>query len=209
MAKLTPTKAVQTAKSSPTKTAPKSSPTRVAKPTSNQTTKVTQAVSRGQMQGAATSTPKKMERSNFLFSKSFVDKAMTWKYKNFDSLRQKIHKTLAKDPKFLASKHATPNNLKRMEKGKAPLAPKNERLGKRVAMEVEHGHERQDGVNEMRVDNTRLVSPLKHKMKIMRKYHQAAGTEMPKDLRDPVKYKKPKVQEPYTPQKLSKPLKLK
>ena len=169
------------AKSPSVSSAPKSAP---AKTVTKSKPSVSNAVSRGQMQGAATSSPKKLERSNFLFSKSFVDKASTWKNKTFGSVRNKIHKALAKDPDVLKSKHATPQNLKRMNAGKAPLAPKGERLGKRKAMELDHKWERQDGAKVNRVDNLRLVSPLKHKMKMMRKFHQAAGTEMPKDLRN-------------------------
>lgn len=175
------------AKSHSVSSAPKSAPAKqvAAKPSVTKSKpSVSNAVSRGQMQGAATSSPKKLERSNFLFSKSFVDKASTWKNKTFGSVRSRIHKALAKDPDFLKSKHATPENLKRMNAGKAPLAPKGERLGKRKAMELDHKWERQDGAKVNRVDNLRLVSPLKHKMKMMRKFHQAAGTEMPKDLRN-------------------------
>lgn len=137
------------------------------------------------MQGSATSSqsPKKIPRSNVLFSKSIVDKAMSWAHKTFGTTRRKIHKALAEDPAFLKTKHATPENLKRMKTGKAPIAPKEQWLGKRRTMELDHKWERRDGVKENRVDNLRLVGPLAHKMKMMRKFHEAAGTEMPKDLK--------------------------
>ncbi|MEP4339725.1 MAG: hypothetical protein ABJ360_25650, partial [Roseobacter sp.] len=136
-----------------------------------------------QMQGAATSGPKKLEQSNVLFSNSLAKKAQNWTQKTWGATRRKVHKALTKDPAFLKTKHATPENLKRMNAGKAPLAPKNEQLGKRKVMELDHKWERQDGANPTRVDNLRLVSPLKHKMKIMRKFHQAAETPMPKELK--------------------------
>ncbi|WP_435206140.1 hypothetical protein [Tateyamaria sp. 1078] len=208
MSKSSSTKVTAARAKAPSRTAAKPAATRASKPATAQSTKVNQAIGRGQMQGAATAAPKKLERSNFLFSKSFVDKAMTWKNKTFGSLRPKLHKNLAQDPKFLASKHATPENLKRMKVGKAPLAPKKEQLGKRKTMELEHGWERRQGVDEMKVDNLRLVSPLKHKMKAMRKFHEAAGTKMPKNLRDPIKYKEPSVKQASAAQKLKKPLKL-
>jgi hypothetical protein len=208
MSKLSATKITGASKKASPSTRAKAVAKPASKPASTQSTKVNQAVSRGQMQGTATSTPKIYERSNFLFSKSFVDKAMTWKNKTFGSMRQKIHKTLAKDPKFLASRHATKENTTRMKAGKAPLAPPKERLGKRKAMELEHGWERRQGVNQMRPDNLRLVSPLKHKMKTMRKFHEAAGTKMPKNLRDPIKYKEPSVKQASKAQKLKNPLKL-
>ncbi len=176
----------------------KSAPTRAATSTGSKTvtrqatktvskapakSTMTNAVTRGQLQGAATSGPKKLEPSNFLFSKSLVNKAKSWTHKTFGTTRRKIHKALAEDPAFLKSKHATKENLKRMKAGKAPLAPKNEQLGKRKTMELDHIWERRDGVKENRVDNLRLVSPLKHKMKMMRKFHQAAETEMPRNLK--------------------------
>lgn len=143
------------------------------------------SITRGQMQGAATSTgtPRKLPRSNVLFSKSLVDKATKWTHKTFGTTRRKLHKALAKDKEFLKTKHATPENLKRMKAGKAPIAPKEQWLGKRRKMELDHKWERRDGVKENRVDNLRLVGPLTHKMKMMRKFHKAAGTEMPKDLK--------------------------
>ena len=133
-------------------------------------------------------------------SKSVVEKARDWKNKTFGTTRKKVHQALAEDPNFLKTKHATPENLRRMKAGKAPLAPKSEQLGKRKAMELDHKWERRDGVKENRVDNLRLVSPLKHKAKIMRKFHKAAGTEMPKDLRDPAKYQKPAISRPSSAQ---------
>ena len=144
---------------------------------------VASAVTRGQLQGAATATPKKLARSNVLFSKSIVDKAMNWMHKTFGTTRKKVHKALAEDPAFLKTKHATPKNLERMKAGKAPIAPKEQWLGKRRTMELDHKWERRDGVKENRVDNLRLVGPLTHKMKMMRKFHQAAGTDVPKDLK--------------------------
>ncbi len=143
-------------------------------------------VTRGQLQGAATAnsgSPKKLQRSNVLFSKTLVDKARSWTNKTFGTTRKKIHKALAEDKAFLKTKHATPENLKRMKAGKAPVAPKEQWLGKRRTMELDHKWERRDGVKENRVDNLRLVGPLAHKLKMMRKFHKAAGTEMPKDLR--------------------------
>lgn len=143
------------------------------------------SLTRGQLQGAATAksgSPKKLSRSNVLFSKTLVDKARTWKNKTFSTTRMKVHKALANDETFLKSKLATPENLKRMKAGKAPIAPKEQWLGKRRKMELDHKWERRDGVKENRVDNLRLVGPLTHKMKMMRKFHKAANTEMPGGL---------------------------
>lgn len=146
---------------------------------------VAASVTRGQLQGAATSKqgPKKLDRSNVLFSGSLVEKAKKWTQKTFGTTRKKVHKALSEDPAFLKTKHATPENVARMKAGKAPTAPKEQWLGKRKTMELDHKWERRDGVKENRVDNLRLVGPLTHKMKMMRKFHQAAGTEMPRDLR--------------------------
>lgn len=143
------------------------------------------SLTRGQMQGTATSNqgPRKLDRSNVLFTGSLVDKAMKWTQKTFGATRKKVHKALAEDPAFLKTRHATPENIAKMKTGKAPIAPKEQWLGKRRTMELDHKWERRDGVKENRVDNLRLVGPLTHKMKMMRKFHQAAGTEMPKDLK--------------------------
>jgi hypothetical protein len=108
---------------------------------------------------------------------------MKWKNKTFGTTRKKVHKALAEDPSFLKTKHATPQNVSRMKSGKAPIAPKEQWLGKRRTMELDHKWERRDGVKENRVENLRLVGPLTHKMKIMRKFHKAAASEMPTGLK--------------------------
>lgn len=160
-------------------------PSSAPKVKSKSSQNVAASVTRGQLQGAATSKqgPKKLERSNVLFSGSLVEKAKNWTHKTFGTTRKKIHKALSQDPSFLKTKHATPENAARMKAGKAPIAPKEQWLGKRKTMELDHKWERRDGVKENRVENLRLVGPLTHKMKMMRKFHQAAGTEMPNDLR--------------------------
>ncbi|MEL6642667.1 MAG: hypothetical protein AAFQ79_01925 [Pseudomonadota bacterium] len=147
---------------------------------------------------------------NFPMPKSVIDAAKNWTHKTWPTTRQKIWKTLAKDKDWQAQNKriATPDNVARMEKGKAPIAPLGQRRGKRDKVELDHIRERRDGAKVNVVKNLRGVDPDTHTRKITRKHNVAAGSKMAKELRDPRTYKDKAEKKVSTAQKLKKPLRL-
>lgn len=75
-------------------------------------------------------------------------------------LRNAFWKVIAADPEL--SKQFDPNSLETMKNGRAPFARKNERIGKRVKIELHHKVEISKGDDVYNVDNLNALTPKRH-----------------------------------------------
>jgi len=82
------------------------------------------------------------------------------RFSRFDKLKEAIWIEIAADETF--SKHIVPAMLDDMRKGLAPFANREQRVGKRVKLEIHHQHEISKGGAVYDVDNLVLMTPKVH-----------------------------------------------
>ncbi|MFK0091704.1 S-type pyocin domain-containing protein [Pseudomonas sp. NPDC090592] len=82
------------------------------------------------------------------------------RFSRFDRLKEAIWIEIAADETF--SKHIVPAMLDDMKKGLAPFANREQRVGKRVKLEIHHKHEISKGGAVYDVDNLVLMTPKVH-----------------------------------------------
>ncbi|PKE27834.1 HNH nuclease [Rahnella sp. AA] len=76
---------------------------------------------------------------------------------SFDSFRRAFWKAVAYDPEL--SKQFDPNSLDTMKNGRAPYVRKQDRVGKRVKIELHHKQEISKDGDVYNVDNLNAVTP--------------------------------------------------
>lgn len=89
-----------------------------------------------------------------------ADKLRGKSYSSFDAFRKALWTEVSKDPELL--KQFDPNSLDTMKKGRAPYARKQDRVGKRVKIELHHKQGIAKGGDVYDVDNLNAVTPKNH-----------------------------------------------
>lgn len=89
-----------------------------------------------------------------------ADKLRGKTFGSFDSFRRAFWKAVADDPEL--SKQFDSNSLDTMKNGRAPYVRKQERVGKRVKVELHHKQEISKGGDVYNVDNLNALTPKRH-----------------------------------------------
>lgn len=82
------------------------------------------------------------------------------RFSRFDRLREAIWMEIAADEVF--RKHLTRVDIQNMENGTAPYSRKEDRVGKRIKLEIHHKHEIASGGAVYDLDNLVLMTPKVH-----------------------------------------------
>ncbi|MFJ4258567.1 S-type pyocin domain-containing protein [Pseudomonas monteilii] len=89
-----------------------------------------------------------------------ADRLRGRRFSRFDRLREAIWMEIAADEVF--RKHLTRVDIQSMENGTAPYSRKEDRVGKRIKLEIHHKHEIAEGGAVYDLDNLVLMTPKVH-----------------------------------------------